>query len=611
MIRYPIKINVQSERERYENIVFTTGDTRGYQLEFSFYENGARMDLSGCALTVKSKRADGAVIIDSGSVEADTAYYLVADNAYDVPGTLEMEVALVRGNGSYVTVNVITVQVREGFGEEGLSSEGNEPVLANLEAQAIQTQAAVNSHIQDPQAHAEIFQSERETFNPLYANALIGTKEGANITLDDANSGCPVYVTIYGKCTETLESPDAEKSPDNPATITGIGESGSVTVTIKGKNLFDADTLCNRMRAQAAKNGYDPTYVADDNVSFDGRTCVRCNQLGTAFGTPFFENGKPNVQYTFTMWVYTNHDTGGIMVNAEYTDGTTTYTQITKHKEWEQHTLTTTAGKTVKRIYLSYTAAAVTLFDKNGMMLNEGSQPLAYEAYDREDIAVPLDSPLYGIKHPTTGEWLARDEIRVKDGNVQVIYNIVKYDVSGTETNTSSLSTTLSAFVPEVWNVLALNDLSEMCYAVISTHIQSNGVYNKGVNLGYQGDYISYIKMDIPIVYTGITQDDSSEQRVTKLKAWFSSLYSSDTPLTCYYAANTPTVTDITDTEAGQALLALVSQNGAVYTNSENADMKVTYNRDINKALEDVLAAGAAAALESDYRLSKMELGLN
>lgn len=324
----------------------------------------------------------------------------------------------------------------------------------------------LESHLSDPQAHAEIFQSERETFNPLYANALIGTKEGANITLDDANSGCPVYVTIYGKCTETLESPDAEKSPDNPATITGIGESGSVTVTV--------------------------------------------------------QNGE-----------------------------------------------------------------------------------------DEQEITIPLSAPLYGIKHPTTGEWLARDEIRVNDGSVQIVYNIVKYDVSGTETNTSSLSTTLSAFVPEVWNVLALNDLSEMCYAVISTHIKSNGVYNNGVNLGYQGDYMRHIKMDIPIIYTGITQDDSSEQRVTKLKAWFSSLYSSDTPLTCYYAANTPTVIDITDTEAGQALLALVSQNGAVYTNSENADMKVTYNRDINKALEDVLAAGAAAALESDYRLSKMELGLN
>ena len=46
--------------------------------------------------------------------------------------------------------------------------------------------------------------------------------------------------------------------------------------------------------------------------------------------------------------------------------------------------------------------------------------------------------------------------------------------------------------------------------------------------------------------------------------------------------------TDITDTEAGQALLALAAQNGATFTNSESADMEITYNRDINKALAEI-----------------------
>lgn len=41
-------------------------------------------------------------------------------------------------------------------------------------------------------------------------------------------------LTLYGATTEVLTDPAAEKSPDNPATITGIGESGSVTVTVSG-----------------------------------------------------------------------------------------------------------------------------------------------------------------------------------------------------------------------------------------------------------------------------------------------------------------------------------------------------------------------------------------
>ena len=56
MITYRLKIDVQGERERYEDIVFTTGDKRGYRLEFAFYSYGARLDVSGCALTVKTRR---------------------------------------------------------------------------------------------------------------------------------------------------------------------------------------------------------------------------------------------------------------------------------------------------------------------------------------------------------------------------------------------------------------------------------------------------------------------------------------------------------------------------------------------------------------------------
>ena len=50
----------------------------------------------------------------------------------------------------------------------------------------------------------------------------------------------------------------------------------------------------------------------------------------------------------------------------------------------------------------------------------------------------------------------------------------------------------------------------------------------------------------------------------------------------------TADTTDVTDTEAGQALLALVSQNGDTITNSDGADMSLTYNRDINKALAEI-----------------------
>lgn len=304
--------------------------------------------------------------------------------------------------------------------------------------------ADFTAHKTDAAAHEEAFAAERARFNPIYCNALFGSAEGANITVSDAVEGTPLALTLYGKCTETLSDSSAEKSPDNPATITGIGESGSVTVTVT-----DAD--------------------------------------GTA-----------------------------------------------------------------------------------------------------QEIAIPLSEPLYGIKHPTTGEWLVRDEIRVEDGKVQLAHNIKKYEITGDEQYINTLNTTLMVIVPNAIGVIRIPTLSQMCYAVISTHIKSTGVYNTGINLGYQGDYNWQIKINIPTTYTGITSEDSADERKTKLRAWLSELYNAGTPLTCYYAVEVPPVTDITDTEAGQALLALVSQNGTTITNSEGADMEITYNRDINKAFAEI-----------------------
>ena len=152
--------------------------------------------------------------------------------------------------------------------------------------------------------------------------------------------------------------------------------------------------------------------------------------------------------------------------------------------------------------------------------------------------------------------------------------------------------------------------------AVLSTLLKTGAhtgtTLAEDLAIGYTGNYVSQIGMKFMYETLGTTSESTTAEIESAFKTWVSNYNNThDVKFDVYYKLNTPTVTDITDTEAGQALLALVSQNGAVYTNSENADMKVTYNRDINKALEDVLAAGAAAALESDYRLSKMELGLN
>ena len=79
-----------------------------------------------------------------------------------------------------------------------------------LDETAKEFEANFTEHLTSPAAHEEIFKSERARFNPLYANALKGTAEGSNITINDAVDGTPLSLTLYGRCTETLADSSAE-----------------------------------------------------------------------------------------------------------------------------------------------------------------------------------------------------------------------------------------------------------------------------------------------------------------------------------------------------------------------------------------------------------------
>ncbi len=455
MITYKLRIDLQSERELYSDIVFTTGDKSGYVLELSFFDNGARMDLTDCALTVKTRRADGAVVIDGGTIADGAAHYTVADNAYETAGEVAMEAALVRTDGSYVTTKVIYALVREGFGESGLTSSDNEPILAQLTAQTLAIRGEVNelqtdlsAHKTNEKVHEEAFKSERARFNPLYTNALKGTAEGSNITINDAVDGTPLSLTLYGRCTETLADSSAEKSPDNPADITGVGEVGDVTVTVTG---------------------------ADGNAQI---------------------------------------------------------------------------------------------------------------------ITIPLENPLYGIKHPTTGKRLVSDEIKAENGRVTIVRNISIHTITGSEEYIFAFRAAgaktyiyVSGFknTPGAADPLRLAVLSPQFKTGISSNLNAQDLL-----LGYPGGYGGYIQILFDNTILGVESAATDDERKAAFVAWVQEYnQTSSIPLTVYAIQNRAE-TDITDTAAGQALLALIAQNGVTITNSEGAEMKAEYNRDINKAFEEI-----------------------
>ena len=104
MINYNFKIELTDERSMYADIVFTSGDIRGYRLSFGFTDNSKALSLKDHTLTVKAKRADGKIIIDTGVVtDEDTAYYDVKNSMIAVSGDVSFEIALSDSMGMYVT----------------------------------------------------------------------------------------------------------------------------------------------------------------------------------------------------------------------------------------------------------------------------------------------------------------------------------------------------------------------------------------------------------------------------------------------------------------------------------------------------------------------------
>ena len=65
-------------------------------------------------------------------------------------------------------------------------------------------------------------------------NFLVGTETGNPLSVDDAFSAPLCGLTVYGKSTQ-----DGTPTPDAPVPIVSAGEGGSLTVKVRGKNLWD------------------------------------------------------------------------------------------------------------------------------------------------------------------------------------------------------------------------------------------------------------------------------------------------------------------------------------------------------------------------------------
>lgn len=122
------------KQEKFQNIKLVQGD-RGNKIKINVYEDGQPVNLAGCSVTAKYKRADGEIIND-GVIENihDNSFDAVMDSSITkVAGTLKM-LFTIEKDAVKVSAFLLLADVREGIGESSSSggSAGGGEVTVDL-----------------------------------------------------------------------------------------------------------------------------------------------------------------------------------------------------------------------------------------------------------------------------------------------------------------------------------------------------------------------------------------------------------------------------------------------------------------------------------------------
>lgn len=127
-------IDSDLKQEKFQSLKLVQGD-RGNKIKINVYEDGQPVNLAGCSVTAKYKRADGEIIND-GVIENihDNSFDAVMDSSITkVAGTLKM-LFTIEKDAVKVSAFLLLADVREGIGESSSSggSAGGGEVTVDL-----------------------------------------------------------------------------------------------------------------------------------------------------------------------------------------------------------------------------------------------------------------------------------------------------------------------------------------------------------------------------------------------------------------------------------------------------------------------------------------------
>ena len=381
-------------------------------------------------------------------------------------------------------------------------------------------------------------------------------------------------LTVYGKSTQ-----DGTPTPDAPVPIVSAGDSGSVAVKVRGKNLWDNFKTLSLGNVEQKKG----TYIATTSTMQVDITpaSVGARPLRLKAGNTYTFSLKTTVSissYKFVCLKYTNGEGKNIIfANIDFVN-------FVPERDVEN------VG-----FILYETVAGDKVYD---VQLEMGSKATSYEPYREQLLTLPTPTGLPGIPvtsggnyTDSTGQQWVCDEINLERGvRVQRIASFVINAKNANDIFVTNEYTNVTVAVNARLNTQQKTNRdvrSERCVFCEALPWSAN-TWASTVNCA---GFVENDSVDLTIEnsYLGTTEASTYDERKTALVKYFT-----DNPCRVVYRIATPIETPLTPDEIAVYKALTAYGPDMVVQAGDGAVVKLEYQRDVNiaiKKLEDAIAS--------------------
>lgn len=216
------------KQEKFQSLKLVQGD-KGNKIKINVYEDGQPVNLTGCSITAKYKRADGQVINGSVTNISNNSFDAVIDSDITkVSGQLKMLFSIEK-DGVKVSTFLLSAEVKEGIGESAGGSTGGGTgggeVTVDLsnyyKKSETYSKSQIDSQLRDIANNFKLVAGANNAIKLMF-----GTKELSSITINGGTVDPTPTPNTY-----TVTNNLSNASTSNSATSVKEGTSYSATIT--------------------------------------------------------------------------------------------------------------------------------------------------------------------------------------------------------------------------------------------------------------------------------------------------------------------------------------------------------------------------------------------